>query len=73
MAEMKYIHEYCDEFEQIIEDWRQEIGELHEEGFYGNINAEVTGFRDFGDAVRNLADGWSDFPARWPWLPGPAA
>ena len=73
MAEMKYIHEYCDEFEHIIEDWRQEIDELHEEGFYGNINAEVTGFRDFGDAVRNLADGWSDFPARWPWLPGPAA
>jgi len=75
MAEMKYIHEYCAEFRNIIDGWRQDIDELHDEGwgFHAEITEEVTGFRNFGAAVRDLADGWSDFPARWPWLADPAA
>jgi len=75
MAEMKYIHEYCAEFQNIVDGWRQEIDELHDEGwgYHGEILEEVTGFHNFGAAVRDLADRWSDFPARWPWLADPAA
>ena len=69
MAQMKYLHEYCAEFRDEIAQWREEINELRDDGWYGSdVVREVTGFRDFGAAVRDLADRWTRFPAHWPWL-----
>lgn len=68
MAEMKYLHEYCAEFRETIQEWREEIRDLYDDGYRGNVTYDVTGFYNFGAAVRDLADTWTDFPARWPWL-----
>ena len=61
MAEMKYIHEYCQEFEDTIDEMRAEIDDHRQAGFR-NATEFVTGFRDFGDAVRYIADTAS---SRW--------
>lgn len=72
MAQMKYLHEYCRAFREEIQEWRDEINELHNENVWGvthrEITYEVTGFYRFGDAVRDLTDSWTDFPEQWPWL-----
>ena len=31
MAQMKYLHEYCRAFREEIQEWRDEINELHNE------------------------------------------
>lgn len=67
MAEMKYIHEYCPEFQDTIDEMHEEIDDHRRAGFR-NATEFVTGFRDFGDAVRYIADTWADFPPQWPWL-----
>lgn len=68
MAKMKYVHEYCPEFQETVDEWHAEIDELYHAGFRHNLTEHVTGYRDFGAAVRHLADTWRDFPPRWPWL-----
>ena len=73
MAQMKYLHEYCREFQETIQDWREEINDMFDvygHG-YGNYTYEVTGFHRFGAAVRDLADTWTRFPKQWPWLVQP--
>ena len=68
MAQMKYIHEYCDEFQAIVDHWREQIDEGMEEDDEMYVTYEVTGFESFGAAVRDLADRWNSFPRQWPWL-----
>jgi len=71
MAQMKYLHEYSREFRDFIQGWREEIDEMFNSfgpGPYRNYTYEVTGFHSFGAAVRDLADGWTNFPREWPWL-----
>ena len=73
MAQMKYLHEYCREFQETIQDWRDDINDMFDEygHGYGNYTYEVTGFHRFGAAVRDLADTWTRFPKQWPWLVQP--
>jgi hypothetical protein len=79
MAEMKYVYEYCAAFQDEVDETRQKVDELaadeydgsdDDEEYYAETDAceSITGYCSFGSFVRGLAEDWTDFPDRWPWL-----
>ena len=95
MAEMKYIHEYCEDFRNQVNEMEEKFEELCDEymgdedydddydddydtnTYYDRLDRadareaaceDATGYRYFDRYVHDLAENWTDFPARWPWL-----
>jgi len=69
MAEMKYVYEYCRAFQDEVDETARKVEALTDDGEYERDACEsITGYSTFGSFVRGLAEDWTDFPDRWPWI-----
>ena len=72
MAEMTYVYEWCDAYQaDLIAEWKIASAVYHDdmnEDEREEANETSIGYRSFETFERNLANDWSDFPEKWPWL-----
>ena len=80
MAGMRYLHDYCDDFDRVCraieQDIAQKVRELSKAKgrYYRGIHADATeqvygkGFRHFIAVRRDVCGEWSEWPDEWPWL-----
>jgi phage host-nuclease inhibitor protein Gam len=72
---MKYVYEYCRAFQDEVDETARKVEALTDGDYaWRKDRAErdacesITGYSDFDSFARALAEDWTDFPDRWPWL-----
>lgn len=76
-----YCKEFNNEIDRIDREIDDEVDNIAEysrdpfagfEGYYRGIRGdacrEVTGYYSFADVKRDMANGWKNFPEKWPWM-----